>query len=534
MISIQNITKAFGREILFKEINLTIHNNERIALVGQNGSGKTTFLKCLTGQENFEGNIILNDTKISLMEQEKDFDNLEKTFNDYIKDKTEELEKQKQEIEKQMGDPAFYESEESFTKLLEKYNLLVTSTSFQIEQHKLIKTLNELEINEEILNQKISELSGGQKIKLRLAECLSKKADLYLLDEPTNHLDLKSCEWIENYIQENMQNLIVISHDKYFLDKITTRVFEIEDQKIKDYQCGFKKYEEKKLEDLESQREKYKDTERRRTSLMESSKERRRWASIATSKKQRIMADRLEENAKKIEKVSNPDEFIKEININFSNKSLHNCDIFRLIGVGKKFDKITLLEDINQIIEQGEKICIIGKNGTGKSIFIKMLAGIESATSGEIEKRKDLSIGYFDQELKDINQNQTIISFIVKETGKPKESLYSQLLKFNFSKEDIQKKINQLSGGEKARLNILRLTMKSNSILLLDEPTNNLDINLKNSLAKAVKQFPGTILYISHDRQFINETATKIYEIKNKKINSYSGNYSDYLENAIN
>lgn len=530
MISINDLTKCFGRENLFENISITINSNNKIALVGKNGAGKTTFLKCLVGQEDFKGRIISNEIKISLMEQEKSFDYLNKTFKDYIKDKKEKLEAKKIKLETELGNQEIYEDENKFNSLIDNYNLLLADTSFKIENKKLIEILDKLGIDKEILNQKIHELSGGQKIKLRLAECLAKKADLYLLDEPTNHLDFKTLGWLENYIQKNIKSLIVISHDKYFLNKIANKVWEIEDKKIKEYNCDYEKYAENKIKHLEILKKKYMDSTKRKEKLLESAKEKYRWAAVSCSRKLRIVAERLERDAENIEIGPNPDEFITEIKISFISKRLHNCDLFRIVNLIKKFDTKVLFEDVNQEIEQGEKIVIIGGNGAGKTTFLKMLIGNEKITSGAIEKRNNLKIGYFDQELKGLDQEQTVMKFLKDETGKDEPRLTPILLKFGFTKDYFNQKIKKLSGGEKGRLNLLRITSQNNEILLLDEPTNNLDIYLKDSLEKAIKEFPGTVIFITHDRDFIDGVATRVLEIEDKKIKSYSGNYSDYLE----
>ncbi len=530
MISINDLTKGFERENLFENVSITINSNNKIALVGKNGSGKTTFLKCLVGQEDFKGRIISNEIKISLMEQEKSFDYLNKTFKDYIKDKKEKLEAKKIKLETELGNQEIYEDENKFNSLIDNYNLLLADTSFKIENKKLIEILDKLGIDKEVLNQKIHELSGGQKIKLRLAECLAKKADLYLLDEPTNHLDFKTLGWLENYIQKNIKSLIVISHDKYFLNKIVNKIWEIEDKKIKEYNCDYEKYEENKIKHLEILKKKYIDSTKRKEKLLESAKEKYRWAAVSCSRKLRIVAERLERDAENIEIGPNPDEFLTEIKINFINKRLHNCELFRIVDLIKKFDNKMLFEDVNQEIEQGEKIVIIGGNGTGKTTFLKMLIGNEKITSGAIEKRNNLKIGYFDQELKGIDQEQTVMKFLKDETGKDEPRLIPLILKFGFTKDYFNQKIKKLSGGEKGRLNLLRITSQNNEILLLDEPTNNLDIYLRDSLEKAIKEFPGTVIFITHDRDFIDGVATRVLEIEDKKIKSYRGNYSDYLE----
>jgi len=530
MISIQDLTKGFERENLIENLNLVIHPNKRIALVGKNGSGKTTFLRCLVGQESFDGRIISDEINISIMEQEDNFENLDKTFNEYLEGKKKKLEDKKLKLEEEMGNPELYEDETKFNTFMDHYNLLLTDGSFNLENTRLIEILTEIGIDESILNQNISELSGGQKIKLRLAECLSKKADLYLLDEPTNHLDLEVCEWLGKYIKESVKSLIVISHDRYFLNEIVDEVWKIEDKKLKKYPGSYDGYEEKEVEYLKLLRDKFKKATRKKKELLESAKKNRLWASIAGSKSLTTVADRLERDAENIEIGTNPDSLVIDVKIRFTNKKLHNCEVFRLADLAKKFETRELFRDVNQEVQQGEKIAIIGGNGTGKTTLLKMLVGVEGATQGVVERRQNLKIGYFDQELKGIDREQNILEFLEKESDKKYEVLISTLARFGFDKSHITQKIKRLSGGEKGRLNILRISLEDNEILLLDEPTNNLDIHLKDSLEKAVREFPGTVIIVSHDRHFMDKVATRILEIKDKKIQSYKGNYSDYIE----
>lgn len=529
MISIQDLSKGFERENLFEHVNLVIHPKEKIAFVGKNGSGKTTFFNCLAGKESFNGRILVSDIKISLMEQEQNFTNLDKTFEEYLNDKKKGLEEKKKKLEKEIGNPEIYEDENKFNSLMDEYNLLLTDSSLNTEQKRTKKILKELEMDETLLNQKIKNLSGGQKTKLRLAECLSKKANIYLLDEPTNNLDLKTREWLEDYINGSIENLLVISHDRYFLNKVVDKVLDLENKQIKEWKYPFSEYLIRKKKYIEDLEKKYKDTEKKRNKLLDSAKDKRQWAMQKGSRKLRILADRLERDAEKLEDVENPFDFLKDIDINFNSKSLHNCTIFRLEDVEKKFDKI-LFKDVNQEIDFGEKVCIIGENGTGKSTLLKMLIGEIVQSKGDLYKRKDVKVGYFDQELENINREQTIMEFFVGETGKEEEKLIPLLLRYGFEKAGHQKKIKHLSGGEKGRLNILRITLEKNNVLILDEPTNNLDIYLIESLEKALNAFEGTIVFVSHDRSFVDNVATRILEINNKKIASFSGNYSQYLE----
>ncbi len=526
MISIQNLSKGFERENLFEYVNLVLHPKDKIAFVGKNGSGKTTFFNCLAGKESFNGRILVSEIKISLMEQEQNFSNLDKTFEEYLNDKKKELEKRKKNLELEIGHPEVYGDESKFNSLMDEYNLLLTDSSFNVEQKNTRGILKVLRMDKTLLNRKIKNLSGGQKTKLRLAECLSKKANLYLLDEPTNNLDLITREWLEDYLNTNIENLIVISHDRYFLNKVVDKVWDLENKRIDEWPYKFEEYLDRKKKHLLVLEKKYKDAMKEKERLLEAAKARRVRSSNLFNP---TLAKRLERDAAKLDDVEDPSNFLKDINVGFNSKSLHNCTIFRLEDIEKKFDKI-LFKDVNQEIEFGEKVCIVGENGTGKSTLLKMLIGEVKPSEGDLYRRKDIRIGYFDQELEGIDKEQTIMNFFVGETGKDEGQLISVLLKYGFEKESFQKKIKYLSGGEKGRLNILRISLEKNNILVLDEPTNNLDLHLIESLENALKEFEGTIIFVSHDRYFVDKIATRILQIKDKKISSFQGNYSKYLE----
>lgn len=526
MISIQELSKAFERENLFENINLVVHPNTKIAFVGKNGAGKTTFFNCLAGKESFKGRIIVSDIKISLMEQDQNFADLDKTFEEYLHDKQNELEEAKEKLEQRIGSPEAYEDENKFNSLMDEYNLLLADSSVDISQDETKEILNELGINQEILEQKIKNLSGGQKTKLRLSECLSKKADLYLLDEPTNNLDLTTRDWLEGYINKNIKSLIVISHDRYFLNNVVDEIWDLENRTIKEWYCKFSEYIDRKKAYIDTLKKKYSDIVKEKARLLDAAKERRTWS---TNQSNVILARRLENDAAKLDEGENPNDFIKDIKIHFNCEQLHNCTVIRIENVKKKFDHI-LFENANQEIQSGEKICLLGENGSGKSTLLKMILGKVEPSEGNISKRKDLKIGYFDQELKYVDKDQSIMDFLVKETEKDEIHLISYLIRYGFEKESFQKKIKHLSGGEKARLNIMRIVLEERNVLILDEPTNNLDIYLMESLENALNKFKGTIIFVSHDRYFVDKVATRILRIENKSISSFEGNYSNYKE----
>jgi ATP-binding cassette subfamily F protein 3 len=323
----------------------------------------------------------------------------------------------------------------------------------------------------------------------------------------------------------------VISHDRYFLNQIIDEVWKIEGKDIRIYAGNYKNFEEEEITHLELLGRKFKDATRRKENLLESAKKNRQWAAAAGSKNLRIVAERMERDAERIEIGINPKDLLVEIIIKFANIKLHKCQVFEFFDLAKSFGNKILFEKCEIEIDNGEKVAIIGKNGAGKTTLLKMIMGLTSITNGSIKKRSKLSIGYFDQELKDIDPNKTVMEYLTDICRKDEGKIISALRKFGFEKSFQNQKIQSLSGGEKGRLNLLRITLDENEILLLDEPTNNLDLNLKDSLQKAINDFPGTVIIVSHDRYFMNKVATRVLDISDQKISSYDGNYSFYLEN---
>ena len=298
ILETKDLTMQFGGLTAVDNINFKVNPGEIVALIGPNGAGKTTFFNCITGKESFQGRIMVSDIKISLMEQEQSFSNLNKTFDEYLKDKENKLEERKNKLEERIGSPENYEDEDEFNSLMDEYNLLLADSSFDTEQIRTKKILDELGMTQDFLDQKIKSLSGGQKTKLRLAECLSKKANFYLLDEPTNNLDLPTREWLENYLNKNVESLMVISHDRYFLNRVVDKVLELENQQIREWSYPFVKYLEKKKDYIEVLERKYKDAKKKQKQLLESAEEKRRWAAKNGSPKLKRLADRLERDAK--------------------------------------------------------------------------------------------------------------------------------------------------------------------------------------------------------------------------------------------
>ena len=529
ILRIKNLSKKFGSKILFEKGEFIIHENERCALIGQNGTGKSTLIKCIMGEEDFEGIIELNkNIKLSVMLQEKQFEDSEHTFSEYLKEKIEMIEDRKRQCELKIGDAKIYEDMEKFGKIMQEYELLCRRTTEQIEKSKLKEILTELKFEMEDYNKKIINLSGGQKTKLRLAECLCKDANFMILDEPTNHLDFETLRWLENHLLATKKTILVISHDRYFLSKIINKVVEIENTKFQNYIGKYEEYLKEKSKHFESLEHKFLAVSKEKKRLLDSAKEKREWASIKRSKKLKIIADRLERRAEELPEVFDPKEFVQRFKINFEEGIRPGNDIFTLKNVEKSFNNFTVFKKASFEVHKGEKIAIIGENGSGKSTLIKILCSLISSDSGEFIVGCNVKIGYFEQELKNIDPTQKVIDFFADSfKNLQRHDIISLAVRSGFPRDKLKNKLSTLSGGEKARLNLIRLMTEKFNVLLLDEPTNNLDIELIETLEKSLAEYKGTIIFISHDRYFIDKIATSLLIINNNEIRQCPGNYSN-------
>ncbi len=528
ILRINNLSKQFGSKILFKDGELILHEGDKCALIGQNGTGKSTLINCIAGEEEFEGIIELNkNLKVSIMLQERQFEKSERTFLEYLKEKYEFIEKRKKQYELEIGNPKTYEDMTKLGKIMQEYELLCTRVVERIEESKIKKILGELKFEMEEYNKRIIDLSGGQRTKLRLAECLCKDTNLLILDEPTNHLDFETLRWLEDELTKTKATLLIVSHDRYFISKIINKVVEIENNKFQVYVGNYEHYVDERLKHLAALEHKFQVVTKEKKRLLDSAKEKREWASIQRSKKLRILADRIERRAEELPEVYNPKEFIQIFKIDFEESIIQSNDVFTLKNVKKSFNDFTIFENVNFEVHKGEKIAIIGKNGSGKSTLIKILGGFINPDSGEIKSSYNVKVGYFDQELKNINLNQKVIDFFANSFANMQiHELISLAIQSGFPKDKLKNKLNTLSGGEKARLNLVRLMTEKSNVLLLDEPTNNLDIELIEALEKALIKYKGTIILISHDRYFLDKMATNLLIINNKEIKHCLGNYS--------
>ena len=529
ILTCNNINKSFGITNVLTNISFNINEKDKIALVGVNGAGKSTLFKIITGEMSKDsGDITISkNTKIgyfsqnlSLNEDNTLFDELLTVFSETIA-----MENKLRELEEKMNT----DKGDELNTIMKEYNAI---SSYLLENNSLdyksrIKgALKGLGFSEEDFYKNIKSLSGGQKTRIALGKTLLSKPDILLLDEPTNHLDIKSISWLEGFLSSYNKALFIISHDRYFLNKVVNKVIEIENTQATVYNGNYSDYANKKHISREIMLKHYLNQQKEIKKQEEVIKKLRSYNREKSIKR----AESREKLLDKMEKIEKPDNLPDKMNLKLSPKKESGNDVLSIKDLSKSFD-FNLFNNISFDIKKGEKIALIGANGIGKTTLIKMILDILPVDTGSIKLGANVSIGYYDQEQENLNLDKTIFDEISDSFPSLKnEEIRNALAIFVFTGDDVFKKISTLSGGEKGRVALLKIMLSNANFLILDEPTNHLDMVSKEILEDALKNYTGTCLYISHDRFFINATATKVIELKKDKVNIYLGNYDYYLE----
>lgn len=526
VLACNNIKKVFIDKLIFEHVSININEGEKVAIVGMNGTGKSTLLNILSGMLNYdEGDIFISkDTKIAYLEQNTTirsslsvYDEMKKSMK-YLTDLEEELRNFEDIIAK---DPS-QENLNRYAFLLEDFEKKGGYTY----DAEIKKVLTGLGFGEDQFNQAFNSLSGGQKSKLMLAKALIQESDILFLDEPTNHLDIDSMEFLQEYINSFNKTVVMVSHDRYFLNATCNKVILIKDHTTHEYNMGYEQYIKQRKINEAIQEKAYinqqKEIERQKEII-------RRFRSYATEKSI-IKAKSREKMLAKIELLSEVNDD-SEINFKFRMKVESGNDVLAVENINKRFGDFKLLNDINFNIYKREHVGIIGANGIGKSTLFKIILGEESHDSGEIRFGTNVNVGYFDQELEKLDVNKSIAEEIWDSFPRLTYfELRKALAKFLFIDDDIYKMIDELSGGEKARVSLCKIMLSDVNFLVLDEPTNHLDIESKEVLEEALNSYEGTLLVISHDRYFLNKVVNKILELKADGIHEFLGNYDYYLD----
>ncbi|WP_242269259.1 ribosomal protection-like ABC-F family protein [Bacillus cereus group sp. BfR-BA-01352] len=528
--SVNNVTKSFGGNIIFENISLEIKNGERVGLVGRNGSGKTTIFQLLTGMESLDAGAIhmKKGTRIGHVAQIPKFDE-GMTVYDVLSSafKTEkELEREMRTLENNMAE----EREPSaLQKLMERYGVIQEKFAFlggyEIEA-SLMKVANGLQVTE-LFPRSFLELSGGEQTKISLAYMLLQKPDLLLLDEPTNHLDLFAVEWLEQFLKEYNGTVVVISHDRYFLDEVVTKIFDLEDGEIHVYHTNYSRFVEEKEERLLQEFQAYQEQQKKIKKMKEAIKRLREWANQANPPNEGLhkRARSMERALERMEKLKKPILERKQMGLQFEGQERSGKDVVVMKEVSKGFAEHLLFNEANLHVRFQERAAIVGRNGTGKTTLLKLLLEEIEPDAGEIRIGSSVKIGYLSQHAYG-NMKSNVLEAFRECVAVTEGEARHILAKFLFYGPAVFKKVTQLSGGEKMRLRLAQLMYQDINFLILDEPTNHLDIESREVLEEALEQYNGTILAVSHDRYFLNKLFEKTYWIDECTLFEFAGNYA--------
>lgn len=530
LLSCSHITKSYGTDTILSDISFHINEYEKCGIVGINGAGKTTLLRIITGEETADsGDVFISSNySVGYLKQQQDISSELTIYEEVssIKQEIFELEKKIRAIEHEMKELTGSELEAK----LEEYHKATTSFeqadgyACRSEITGIIKGLG---FDEASFSKTINTLSGGQKTRVALGKILISKPDLIILDEPTNHLDMNSIAWLESYVHNYNGAVLIVSHDRYFLDKTVTKIIELDNTKGTVFSGNYSDYSMKKeflktslLKAYENQQREIKHQEEVITKLKQFNRE-----------KSIKRAESREKMLNKIERIEKPFEVNSEMKIRFTPRVTSGNDVLSVTDLSKSFGDNHLFSDVNFELKRGERIGILGDNGTGKTTLLKIINELIPADSGMIRIGTNVHIGYYDQEQQLLSDDKTVMDELHDTYPSMTETEIRNLLAaFLFTGDDVFKLVKDLSGGEKGRVSLAKLMLSESNLLILDEPTNHLDIVSKEILENALNNYEGTVLYVSHDRYFVNKTATGILHLTNKGLERYIGNYDYFLE----
>lgn len=530
ILSCQNIEKSFNEKSILKDVSFHIEDYDKAAIVGINGAGKTTLLRIIIGELPADSGIVTlaKGRTLGYLAQNQNVNSENTIYDELLSVKADiiALEKQMREMEiamKTADEAALEQLMESYARLTQAFEL-ANGYAYKSELTGVLKGLG---FAEDEFDKSISTLSGGQKTRVALSKLLLVKPDLIILDEPTNHLDLNSIAWLETYLLNYKGAVIIVSHDRYFLDRIANKVIEIDQTKAATFTGNYSDYAVKKEQLRIAAWNAYMNQQqeiRHQEAVIEKLKSFNREKSIKR-------AESREKMLNKIEVINKPTQSRTDIHMVLTPKCTSGNDVLHIEGLSKSFGTLSLFSDINIDIKRGEHVAIIGDNGTGKTTILKIINGILEADAGTITLGTNVHIGYYDQEHHILHSEKTLFEEISDDyPALTNTEIRNTLAAFLFTGEDVFKLIRDLSGGERGRVSLAKLMLSESNFLILDEPTNHLDIMSKEILEDALNSYEGTVLYVSHDRYFINRTASRILDLTGQKLIGYLGNYDYYLE----
>lgn len=530
ILGVQKIEKSYGIDTILKDISFRLEEKEKTAIVGVNGAGKTTLFRILTGETSADsGEIYLKkDAVMGYMAQNQQIDSTRTIYEEMLSvfEKILTAETQLRQIEQEMTQLSGKELSDKMENYAQLQHFFEQNDGYGYKS-RMKGVLKGLGFSEEEFDRPLHQLSGGQKTRIYLGKLLLSKPDLLLLDEPTNHLDIASIEWLEDFLKSYDGAVLIISHDRYFLDKIVTKVVEIENKKSTVYNGNYSFYTSQKAIHREIQQKAY-DNQQKELKRQE---EVIRTLRAFNREKSIKRAESREKQLDKMELVDRPDSLPNHMRLTLTPRIISGSDVLHAEELSKSYGGHRLFQHVNLDIKRGESVAIIGPNGVGKSTLFKMLLGEVSSDSGLMRFGTNVHVGYYDQEQQNLDTNKTIFDEISDAYPTlTAGEIRNMLAAFVFTEDDVFKPVSALSGGEKGRVSLAKIMLSKANLLMLDEPTNHLDMFSKEILEDAIHRYEGTVVYISHDRYFINKTAKIILELSPDGVTRYEGNYDYYLE----
>jgi ATP-binding cassette subfamily F protein 3 len=528
ILQVQGLAKYWGVDLLFKDINFLLNEGEKMALVGRNGTGKTTLLKVLMNRMEYdEGNIWTPaGCRVGYLSQDPEFATGDTVMIEAMSvfAHLQKWERDLRELEDRMGAA---ETETELEEIMHEYARVTANfeAAGGYDAHARVKSvLFGVGFREEDLHKSVDVLSGGQKVRLGLAKLLLDEPDLMLMDEPTNHLDLEAVEWLEGYFRTMKSAAILVSHDRYFLDKVITRTLEMENNTCDIYHGNYSYYLDEKKRRQEAAMSEY---ERQMAQVEKLRTFYEKWRSTPSKKNQAMSRKR---QLDKMEIMERPKVRHRSMKLEFDMDYESGNDVLRVENLTKAFGDKVIFKDLNLFLEKGERVALVGPNGCGKTTFLKVVHGLLQQTAGTIFWGVGVERGYFSQDLDNLDYGRTAMEEILEIPGFTKFDAHSLLGQFLFSGDDVHKPIATCSGGERNRISLAKLMVAGANVLLLDEPTNHLDLESKIILEEALTNFPGTVVFVSHDRYFVDQVATTVWEFGPDGVAPYEGNYTAYRE----